>query len=166
MLITFTRGDTYSFNTDAVEATNYPVVILSEEQGIILLQKLSMFPPGSLYVVIRQTNNTILQLTFYVDTTVLPSSADESSLKLSVGEIAGILIAVVLVVIAVIITSIIIAVLIARQRKKVVGDDIEKILPSQDDHNELSPSVNEVLPSHDDNNGVLPSQDHNELKTE
>ena len=156
MLITFTRGDTYNFNTDAVEATNYPVVILSEEQGTSLLQKLSMFPPGSLYVVIRQTNDTILQLTVYVDTTVSPSSADESSSKLSVGGIAGIVIAVVVSVITVVIITSIIFGVCARRREKVVGNDAKKILPSQDDHNELE---NEVLPSQDDNNDVSPSQD-------
>ena len=140
MLFTYTIGDTNNFNTDAVEATNFPVAILSEEYSTILLQNLSMLPLGTLYVdVSRKNNNTILQLTIYADdiapTTL--STATESYQKLGGGAISGIVIAVVVLSVSIMVIVLIIAVLVIRQRKKVNGGFTKKRLSSQDDTEQL-----------------------------
>ena len=140
MLFTYTLGDVGNIITDAVEGTNFPVVILTEEYGTLLFQKLSMFHLGTISVDVSQTNNnTVLQLTIYVEdiasktpATTVTTSKPPLGQGLNVAEISGISVAsVVLIFIALIIVALVLFAIV-RARKKVKGFNKEDLSMEED----------------------------------
>lgn len=145
MLFTYTLGDTINVITDAVEGTNFPVVILTEEYGT---QLLSTTYPGTIYIDVSWTNNnTVVYLTVYAEertstilvTATTQSTISESSLRqgLNAAQVIGISVAGVitfLIIIALVIVTLgVVLHAVVRARKKVKGSFINEDLSMEED---------------------------------
>ena len=126
MLFTYNQENSNDFISDKVEATGYPVVILSKEQALTLLQESSLYYPGTVYAKIAHNGNTtLLRITVYVEdnaarvTTLGAVVSDSSSMSLNGGEIAGIVIAMSVFFALLLVISLIVILVLVRHRKRV-----------------------------------------------
>ena len=127
MLFMFNRGNVNSQISDTVEATGFPVVILSEVYAANVLQESSNFVPGTIFAKIsHNVNTTVIRITIYADdsaervtTAVTIKNSPSTSSRLTDGGIAGIVIAILVFLVVLVVIAVGLVVLVVRHREKV-----------------------------------------------